>query len=151
MQHRNTMVTVQGLVIRGFEGFEISSDECTTDNRVGAAIWLEFPGDNDRPYADGPTDAAFLKVLRSPPAELDSVLSWIEPIPVTFVTSRQWKRLDHYLSKRGHHPATITGRFDIVRGSLIEREKDGVHGRGGFGHLGSFSRRLVLHRIDRAE
>jgi len=146
------MVTVHGLVIRGFEGFVISSDECRTDNRAGALIWLEFPGQSDRRYADGPTGQEFLQVLRRPATELDSVLAWIQPIPVTFVATSQWTRLDHYLSKRGHHFATITGRLDIVRGSLLQRTKDGhLQGSGGFGHLGGFSRRLVLHHVDRAE
>jgi hypothetical protein len=151
-RYRNTIVTVHGLVARGFEGFVIGSDECQTDNRAGALIWLEFPGESDGPYADGPTGPAFLQVLRRPATELDSVLAWIRPIPVTFVGSSQWTRLDHYLSKRGHHQATVTGRLDMVRGSLLQRTKDGqVVGRGGFGHLGGFSRRLVIHRVDRAE
>lgn len=151
-RYRNTMVTVHGLVVSGFETFAITSDECRTDNRAGALIELEFPGETDRSYADGPTGQALFVLLRRPSKELDSLLPWITPMPVTFVATNQWSRLDHYLRREGHHVATLTGRLDVIRGSLIQRSKDGqLEVSGGFGHQGGFSRRIVIHTVDRSE
>lgn len=151
-RYRNTMVTVHGLVVSGFETFSITSDDCRTDNRAGAMIWLEFPGQTDQSYADGPTGQALFALLRRPATEVDSMLLWITPIPVTFVATSQWSRLDHYLRMEGHHLATLTGRLDVVRGSLIQRSKDGqLEVSGGFGHMGGFSRRIVIHTVDGSE
>jgi hypothetical protein len=146
-QYRNTIVTVHGLVVRGFEGFAIGSQECRTDERAGALIWLEMPSENGTPYADGPTGPGTLRAVSR-----DSALTWINPIPVAFVVTDQWRRLDRYLRKHGAQVATVTGRFDVVQGSLVQRDQDGlVSVAGGFGHMGEFSRRIVLQRIDRVE
>src|SRR5262245_20487413 len=44
-------VLIRGRVISGFETFALGSQDCTTDNRVAALIWLDIPPVDDQPYA----------------------------------------------------------------------------------------------------
>lgn len=149
-QYRNTIVTVRGRVVSGFEMFGLVSDQCQTDGRAAAVIWLKMPGADDIPYAEGVTTSEFVAAVGEKRLQAwAESLTWCTPVPVKFEKTSEWNRLERALARSGSVTATLTGRLDYADGLFVTRLSNGSMAlSGGFGHLNGHSRQLVIQRVD---
>jgi hypothetical protein len=127
------MILIRTGISIGFEDFEVDIPSCA--KKVVDAIWLE--------YGTGPKKqpTTWCCGNLTPSDQLD------------LVQDSAYRKFDSYLrAGRKGKPlyavsATLSGRFDTV---LTTTCPDGVHQcprDGGFGHLGAFSSRLIIHSV----
>jgi hypothetical protein len=127
------MISIQAPVRIAFEDFEVDIHSCP--QKVGSGIWLE--------YGKGPKT--------QPTTWCCGDLTPRDQLGM--IQDSAFRRLDSYLRsiRKGHSiyavSATLSGRFDTVPTTTCP---DGVHQcprDGGFGHLGAFASRLIIHSV----
>jgi hypothetical protein len=159
LRFANRIVRVRGRVYSAFEVFALVDGHCSTDNTEGANVWLDTFALID-PTAD------FVRysrgwpllqcVIASHKGELEDgarrSATWEDLVAVAPVPKSQMERFERRL--RNHHGsqfanAILVGRFEYSEGGLLMMDRDGrLSCVGGFGHLGAYSRRIVLASID---
>jgi hypothetical protein len=129
------MISIRTRISIGFEDFEVDIPSCP--NKVADAIWLE--------YGAGPK--------KQPTTWCFGVLTPSDQLDL--IQDSAFQKFDGYLrTGRKGKPlyavsATLSGRFDTVPTTTCP---DGVHQcprDGGFGHLGTFASRLIIHSVSR--
>lgn len=120
-----TMIRVTGVASVGFEYYRLSEKDC-------GAIWLDTPDEPFAPQTDFP-----------------------------FIRDNQAEELDNLMSEKQLAVVTLVGRLDgvdeiekrtSVRGLKTETDESQSAmvslGSNGFGHIGEYKARLIMHRVE---
>lgn len=152
---RDSIVRVSGRLGVGRHARALLDDACPTDNTLGGTILVSYPEERStQPYADSVYLEDYLRAVRG--GQLDELARsrpWHGTQPVVFEPGPLDRRLRDLLKKHSTALVTVVGRFDYaVGGRLVRSARDSaIAFTGGFGHMGGYSRQLVLRRIERAE
>src|SRR5579863_1019897 len=144
-------VRIKGLVVAGFEEFEVRGTGC---NQAVKAIWLSYPeGTNGKA---GPVALLRLQLAKNSGVAVDSV----SRVPVTLDKNKDFETFDKLLSTPAKASgtclgcvkyavtATIVGRLDGTQTAGLVRESGGkVTGLSGFGNLNRYKARLVVQSV----
>ncbi len=147
----NRHVRVTTRVVAGFETSALYDEACPTDNGIAGHIWLDAKDDGTSSYYVGWSMSDFVQAARAGQLNAGGPdVEWKVPSPVSRPPEAHTRALDRALSKSHDHLvwATVTGRFDFAGRGRLSRSRGGQLGFApGFGHLNSFSRRVVMEDV----
>jgi len=137
---RDRMITLRGRIQIGFEDFEISAEHCA-EGQINA-IWLEYgrgPKRQPTVWCCGdmvPDDSLWLKQ--------DSEFRRFHRDLTAKKKTKECASRDCY---RFDVTATLAGRFESVLTVICPDGKSVCPRGAGYGHLGTFSSRFVIHQV----
>jgi len=160
LEFANRHVRVRGTFPDG--DYQLLQDRsCTPPAHTNETVSLRWPflgvpqPDDDMVLFDrGWSAQRFIRALKT--GQLDGNgpdVVWQTPAPLTALNQARWEHVKNALANdQGTVEVVVTGRFDFAGDGLLVKSKDGHYQFvGGYGHLGSWTRRIVVERIDLAQ
>jgi len=156
--YNNRRIRISGEIYYGHPGSAISAlveEGCTTDGRIAAMIWLDTADwyNSVKVYNEWTWDGYMRHVNAAKTSGEPLVIPWIILLPIHPMTEDDKKILrqgvGHDSNRMNSGQATIIGRFDYAKVGWLMCDKEGrITYDHGFGHQSSFSRRILVERIE---
>ena len=148
--YRNTVVSVRGRVVVGFETFAMIDPSCPADNRTQGMIWLTTHADRGAAWADlRSSQIYYMRADADGRAAYLNDLEWYAPPDVELHQDREWTRFTRLLDKHHSANATVLGRFEYAIPATVRVGPWWTRPtfQSWFGHLNGYSRQLVISQV----
>jgi len=149
---QNKLVRVKGLAQAGFEVLALVDENCPADNMTAGVVWLTREGSGVVKYSGGWSLRDFLEGSRNGQLDVQTWNhTWVIPLQVPIVEDDQSRRFAKRLrrSNGGLVEVVLLGRFDFAPHGMVTMRLDGrYYFSSGFGHLGGYSKQLVIARVE---